>query len=66
MSWSLGLPLPGDDGDRYSPGGYRIAEVGPTSMRGKGAEYARESFDRLERTRSSGCPFSTKGGEIPS
>ncbi|MCJ1466027.1 hypothetical protein MMC07_004646, partial [Pseudocyphellaria aurata] len=51
MSWCLGLPLPGDDGDRYFPKGYRIAEVGPTRMRGTGAEYARESMDRLQRTR---------------
>lgn len=57
----MGLPLPGDDGNRFFPGGYQIAEVGPTSLRGKGAEYARDSLDRLEQTRTGGCPFSTKG-----
>lgn len=61
MSWSMGLPLPGDDGDRFFPGGYRISEVGPTKMRGKGGEYVQESCNRLERTRTGGCPFSPKG-----
>ena len=57
MSRIKGLPLPGDDGDKYWPKGFRIEEIGPKMMRGKGAEYARESQEKLARMRMSGCPF---------
>ena len=56
-NWSMGLPVPGDEGDRYRPGGYRIPEVGPDLMRGKGADYMRASKERLVGERMKGCPF---------
>ena len=53
----MGLPVPGDEGDRYWPNGYKIAEVGPESMKGNGAEYMRASKERLLGERMKGCPF---------
>lgn len=29
LSRIMGLPLPGDEGERYFPGGYRVRDVGP-------------------------------------
>ena len=62
-SWGarlLGLPLPGDEGDRYRPGGYRVGDVGPDRMQGKGEAWARESQAKLREMRRSGCPFSMR------
>ncbi|KAI4257139.1 MAG: hypothetical protein LQ352_001779 [Teloschistes flavicans] len=56
----LGLPLPGDDGDKYYPQGYQLANVGPNGMLGKGTDSARETVSRLQATRTGGCPF-TRG-----
>ncbi len=53
----LGLPLPGDEGDKYHPHGYIILEVGPGILAGKGAENAQETIAGLEKTRTGGCPF---------
>ncbi|KAM0794591.1 hypothetical protein BDR22DRAFT_883404 [Usnea florida] len=57
MTWILGLPVPGDEGDRYRPNGYKIPEVGPDSMRGKGVDFMRTSKERLEGQRQRRCPF---------
>ena len=53
----MGLPIPGDGGNKYQPSGYKIAEVGPDSMRGKGGEYIRTSKERLIDERRKVCPF---------
>lgn len=53
----MGLPVPGDEGDKYRPNGYKISEVGPDSMRGKGADYMRASKEKLVDERMKGCPF---------
>ena len=57
ISWLRGLPLPGDEGEKYWPNGYKIEQVGPNIMRGKGAEYWKESKEGLARERGRGCPF---------
>lgn len=49
--WMRGLPLPGDEGEKYWPRGYKIEQIGPDIMRGKGGEYWRESKERLARER---------------
>lgn len=49
--------LPGDDGDRYGPEGYRIEDIGPPGFVGKGVEAMRQEKDRLRKQRVSGCPF---------
>ena len=53
----MGLPIPGDDGNKYRPNGYKIPEVGPESMRGKGGEYRKASHERLIGERMKGCLF---------
>ncbi|KAL8736241.1 MAG: hypothetical protein Q9166_000396 [cf. Caloplaca sp. 2 TL-2023] len=53
----LGLPVPGDEGDKYHPQGYKIPEVGPDKFLGKGAESAKETVHGLAKTRTGGCPF---------
>ncbi|KAI9834685.1 MAG: hypothetical protein M1826_000087 [Phylliscum demangeonii] len=49
--------LPGDDGDRYASDGYRIEDVGPRAMLGKGADTMLAGKKKLQTERSSGCPF---------
>ena len=50
--WAMGLPVPGDEGAKYSPGGYRIGEIGP-----RGFPKVGEGLGRLKETRTGGCPF---------
>lgn len=57
QSWIMGLPVPGDEGDKYRPSGYKIPEVGPDSMKGQGADYMRASKERLVSERVKRCPF---------
>ncbi|KAI9675794.1 MAG: hypothetical protein M1829_003219 [Trizodia sp. TS-e1964] len=61
-SWltrAMGGVVPGDQGAVYAPGGYRIAEVGPPRLEGKGMEQVAEWERKLERERLGGgmCPF---------
>jgi len=56
-SWMMGLPVPGDAGEKYWPKGYEIREIGPASMRGKGEQYAKKSREKLVAERMRGCPF---------
>ncbi|KAI5928172.1 hypothetical protein F4810DRAFT_647277 [Camillea tinctor] len=51
--------LPGDDGDKYRPDGYRIAEVGPEAQRGKGGAEMEKMRARLRERRvaQGGCPL---------
>ena len=53
----MGHPVPGDDGFKYWPKGYKIHEIGPNSMRGGGESYCRESREKLVAERMKGCPF---------
>ncbi len=53
----MGLPVPGDEGDKYWPKGYKIHEIGPDAMRGKGESYAKESKEKLVAERTKACPF---------
>lgn len=54
----MGLPLPGDG----MPEEYRIDELGPDAMKGRGKEWASECVDRLKVSRKGGCIFGG-GGE---
>lgn len=53
----VGVPLPGDEGERFFPQGYHIAEVGPKITFGRGAQYSEETVSRLRQSRTGGCPF---------
>ena len=56
-SWIMRQPYPGADGDKYRPNGYKIPEIGPRSMQGRGGEYMKESKERIVTERMKGCPF---------
>ncbi|KAF7595704.1 hypothetical protein BBP40_005148 [Aspergillus hancockii] len=43
----LGLPLPGDEGDKYYPKGYETADLGPKYFEGKGRKTVQEHKDLL-------------------
>lgn len=57
----MGLPLPGDEGDKYHPEGYKIPQVGPDKMSGKGEVFVKGAVEEMRRTRTGGCIFATKG-----
>ena len=56
----MGLPLPGDEGNKYHPQGYQIPEVGPAKMSGRGHDFANGVVEQLRSTRSGGCIFAAK------
>ena len=51
----IGRKVPGDDGNKYSPEGYLIEEVGPDSQKGKGNTEMNQT--RLRLAHRGGCPF---------
>lgn len=53
----MGLPVPGDEGVKFAPSGYKIAEVGPETMKGMGREVMEKDQERIARVRGGGCPF---------
>lgn len=55
--WMLGKPIPGDGGRKYQPEGYRIEDVGPAGLVGKGLEQMKNDQERLVRQDCGGCPF---------
>ncbi|KAL8383315.1 hypothetical protein RB595_006862 [Gaeumannomyces hyphopodioides] len=56
LAWSLGVPLPGDEG--MMPEGYTLKDVGPDQFRGKGWDEAEGTARDLMEARSAGrCPF---------
>ena len=59
----LGRKLPGDDGNKYSPEGYLISDVGPQSLVGSGKREMRTDFERIQRARPGGCPFSMRANK---
>ena len=57
MNWSMGLPIPGDEGEKYCPNGYKVSEVGPEkAAKGFGNERA-----KVEKMREVMCPFGIEG-----
>ena len=53
----LGRKLPGDDGNRYAPEGYKLEEVGPTATRGKGGKEMSQDQEQLFASNRGRCPF---------
>ncbi|PWY94240.1 67 kDa myosin-cross-reactive antigen family protein [Aspergillus sclerotioniger CBS 115572] len=45
VTWAVGLPLPGDEGDTYYPHGFDLADLGPRYFEGKGRQSVREIED---------------------
>ena len=59
-TWIIGLPLPGDEGDKYHPEGYKISQIGPDKMSGKGGDFLNDAVEEMRRTRTGGCIFTAK------
>lgn len=53
----VGRKLPGDDGNRYAPEGYKFTEIGPQSLKGKGLDQMEKTRLRLTTQNRGGCPF---------
>lgn len=58
--WAAGGYLPGDRAD-FAPEGYKIEELGPKGMKGKGGEEMRRVEEKLRSERPLGCPFAFTG-----
>ncbi|MCJ1405075.1 hypothetical protein MMC11_008301 [Xylographa trunciseda] len=56
--WLLGRPLPGDAKQQHHPQGYKISDIGPDRMIGKGAQSMYETKARLKVHAVRTCPFS--------
>lgn len=52
-----GLPLPGDDGDKYHPEGFQTSSLGPRYFEGKGINQMEKTKAILRKRRTGGCPF---------
>lgn len=52
-----GGDVPGSKADLYEPEGYKIEEVGPRSMKGKGEKEMKKWQEKISGERSIGCPF---------
>lgn len=57
VTWVLGRPLPGDEGEKYYPHGYRIEDVGPRYFEGKGGKSMEGFMEEYKTARTGGCPF---------
>ena len=57
VTWLLGRKLPGDDGNKYNPEGYVIAEIGPAKLQESGSKEMRADLERMRATSLGGCPF---------
>ncbi|KAJ5291250.1 hypothetical protein N7478_000501 [Penicillium angulare] len=57
LTWALGRPVPGDEGDKYYPSGYHIQDIGPRYFEGKGQKAIDETMGELKIVRTGKCPF---------
>ncbi|KAJ5120992.1 uncharacterized protein N7515_008953 [Penicillium bovifimosum] len=57
FKWAVGQPLPGDDGDKYYPKGYRTQDLGPKYFEGKGWKEVELIKETLRQQRTGQCPF---------
>ncbi|KAF2637956.1 hypothetical protein P280DRAFT_456668 [Massarina eburnea CBS 473.64] len=56
--WATGRAVP--NGKQYKPTGFKISEIGPAKMEGKGIEECSEEFNRLMSAPRGACPFAFK------
>ncbi|KAL4861889.1 hypothetical protein BDV12DRAFT_207670 [Aspergillus spectabilis] len=63
VSWAMGMPLPGDEDDKYYPRGFDLEDLGPKYFEGKGRKTVAEIRELLKKERRGQAPFSP---ELPS
>jgi hypothetical protein len=47
IDWLAGRPIPGDEGDKYFPQGYKSSVIGPAFLAGKGLEQAEKDEEQI-------------------
>ncbi|KAJ5771008.1 uncharacterized protein N7511_003059 [Penicillium nucicola] len=57
LTWALGRPVPGDEGDKYSPAGYVIPDIGPKELEGRGRKELENYLAQMKDYRTGKCPF---------
>jgi len=57
LAWARGLPVPGDQGDRFQPQGFLHHEIGPRNMAGKGLSEFEKERDLFMTATRGGCPM---------
>ncbi|KAJ5247200.1 hypothetical protein N7468_002183 [Penicillium chermesinum] len=57
FTWMMGRPVPGDEGDKYRPEGYHIANIGPRYFEGKGQKEVEKLMEEMKVYRTGKCPF---------
>jgi hypothetical protein len=57
FKWTIGQPLPGDEGDKYYPQGYFTPDLGPRYFEGKGRKELEVIKESLRAQRTGRCPF---------
>ncbi|KAL4941957.1 hypothetical protein BDV06DRAFT_170965 [Aspergillus oleicola] len=63
VSWAMGMPLPGDEDDKYYPRGFDLEDLGPKYFEGKGRKSVAEIRELLKKERRGQAPFKP---ELPS
>lgn len=53
----MGMPLPGDDDDKYYPHGFDLEDLGPKYFEGKGRKSVAEIRELLKKERRGQAPF---------
>ncbi|KAL2840769.1 streptococcal 67 kDa myosin-cross-reactive antigen like family-domain-containing protein [Aspergillus pseudoustus] len=57
VSWAMGMPLPGDEDDKYYPRGFDLEDLGPKYFEGKGRKSVAEIREQLKKERRGQSPF---------
>ncbi|KAL4883215.1 streptococcal 67 kDa myosin-cross-reactive antigen like family-domain-containing protein [Aspergillus karnatakaensis] len=63
ISRAMGMPLPGDEDDKYYPRGFDLEDLGPKYFEGKGRKTVAEIRELLKKERRGQAPFAP---ELPS
>ncbi|KAI2733497.1 hypothetical protein CBS147332_512 [Penicillium roqueforti] len=57
LTRAIGRAVPGDEGDKYYPTGYSVADIGPKYFEGKGRKQLEETLVEFKEYRTGKCPF---------
>ncbi|KAL6236689.1 hypothetical protein BDW75DRAFT_107703 [Aspergillus navahoensis] len=57
IRWAMGMPLPGDEDDKYYPRGFDLEDLGPKYFEGKGRKSVAEIRELLKKERRGQAPF---------
>ncbi|KAL4819538.1 hypothetical protein BDW67DRAFT_132868 [Aspergillus spinulosporus] len=57
VRWAMGMPLPGDEDDKYYPHGFDLEDLGPKYFEGKGRKSVAEIREVLKKERRGQAPF---------